>query len=259
MLRATDSVESADGTRIVFHLQGDGPPLVVLHGTLVTTDMYQDLADMLASRYRVVLVERRDYGPSGTGPRPAGFSRQAADLAAVLTVLDEPAFIFGHSIGGLVALHAMRETSSVVRRLALYEPPVALAGPVLAPPLAKIQDLMISNRPEEAIIEFFSAISDSAPQPGTLEPIAAMLAYRATGLVADLECITAMEPDMSRWSSLDTQTLLLVGENTDSYGRKSVDLLHATLPNAHLVTLAGQGHHPDDPVPLAAALSEFFS
>ncbi|MFJ9369842.1 alpha/beta fold hydrolase [Nocardia sp. NPDC101769] len=117
---------------------------------------------------------------------------------------------------------------------------------------------MKRDRPEEAIVEFFTAISDSARPPTALEPIARILAHRATGLVADLECLTAMEPDLSRWSNLDIQTLLLAGDNTDSYGRKSIDLLRATLPNADLVMLAGQGHHPDDPAAVAAALSEFF-
>ncbi len=251
-------VESADGTRIVFRLHGDGPPLVILHGTLVTTDMYRGLVDLLASRYRVVMVERRDYRHSGNGPRPARFSGQAADLAAVLAALDEPAFVFGHSIGGLVALHAMNEISSAVRRLALYEPPIVLAGPVLAATLTRIRELMAGDRPHEAIIEFLTAISDSVPAPGTLRPIADMLASRADGLVADLECLTTMTPDVSYWSNLDTPTLLLAGDRTDSYGTRSVELLRATLPQARLMTLAGLGHHIDDPVPVAAALTEFF-
>ncbi|QIS09358.1 alpha/beta fold hydrolase [Nocardia arthritidis] len=254
----TDSVESADGTPIVFHVQGDGPPLVILHGTLVTTEMYRDLADLLAARYRVVTVERRDYGPSGIGPRPARFAGHAADLAAVLAAVKEPAFVFGHSFGGLVALHAMNDISSGVRRLALYEPPATLTGPVLAPALATIRDLTSTHRPVDAILEFFAAISDSAPRPDAFRPFAETLAGRATGLVADLECMTAMPPDVSRWSGIDTPTLLLNGDLSDSYGRNSVDLLRATLPNAHTTILAGLGHHPDDPEPVAAALCEFF-
>lgn len=44
--------------------------------------------------------------------------------------------------------------------------------------------------------------------------------------------MTAMELGASRWSSLDTPILLLAGDSCESYGRKSVDLLQATFPNA---------------------------
>ncbi|MFE3229938.1 hypothetical protein [Nocardia sp. NPDC059228] len=58
---------------------------------------------------------------------------------------------------------------------------------MLAPVLAEIHDLMIHDRPEQPIVEFFTTISDSAPPPTTFEPIARILAHRATGLVADVD------------------------------------------------------------------------
>ncbi|MEC3917808.1 alpha/beta fold hydrolase [Nocardia sp. CDC160] len=259
MSRNTESVESADGTRIVFHTQGSGPPLVIVHGALVTLDMYRHLADLLSTHHRVVLIERRDYGPSGNGPRPAGFAAQAADLAAVLDTVGEPAFVFGHSMGGLVALHAMHRDPSKVRRLALYEPPVVLAGPPLAPTLASIRELMDDNQPAEAIIEFFTAILDSAPPRSVLLPLGEALASRAPGLVVDLECLTTMATDITPWSTIALPTLLLSGELTDTYGTKSIALLHTTLPNTQTTTLPGEHHNPDNPESLAAALRDFFS
>lgn len=129
MTVCTEGVVSADGTRIVFHAQGAGPAVVIVPGALVTVDTYLELAELLAPDYRVIVVERRGYSPSGNGPRPAEFAAQAADLAAVLAAVGEPAFVFGHSAGGLVTLDATHRDPSMVRRLALYEPPAALAGP----------------------------------------------------------------------------------------------------------------------------------
>ncbi|MFJ4654002.1 alpha/beta fold hydrolase [Nocardia sp. NPDC088792] len=257
MERITESVTSADGTRIVYHVQGEGAPLVIVHGTLAPADTYYPLADLLAPHYRVVLVERREYGVSGNGPRPLDFARQAADLAAVLDTMGEPGFVFGHSCGGVVALHALLE-SVQVRRVALYEPPVALAGTALATTLDKARDRMTAGRPGDAIVEFFETILDSAPSAGMLDGMASMLAPRAHGLVADLECFTGMDPDLSRWSTLDVPALLLSGELTDSYGTKSIDLLQQTIPNARTITFPGLGHTFDDPEPVAEALREFF-
>lgn len=258
MSHRTESVESADGTRIVFHTSGDGPPLVIVHGALVPLDIYMSLAELLASDYRVVVVERRDYGgPSGNGPRPATFTTQAADLAAVLAEVGEAAFVFGHSAGGLVTLHAMHRDPSSVRKLALYEPPATLAGPPLQPTLARIRDFMADGRPTDAVHEFLTAITDSAP-PGFLHRLAESLASRAPGLVADLECLTTMNPDITPWSTIPTPALLLAGELTDTYGKTSAALLQSTLPQAHSIELPGQRHHPDNPLPLATALRDFF-
>lgn len=258
MERVTDSLTSADGTRIVYHMQGKGVPLVILHGSLATTELYQPLADLLEARYRVVLVERRGYGLSEQGPRPSDFARQAADLAAVLAIMDEPGYVFGHSCGGLVALHAMSD-SLAVRRLALYEPPVAFVGPTLVATLNRIRDLVADGRRAEAVIEFMTAISDSLPPADLLRQVAERLAPQAPGLITDLECITGMDTDLSRWSTLNTPTLLLTGEKTDAYGKNSIELLQQVLPNARTTRLRGQGHHFDDPRPVAEALSEFFA
>ncbi|MFI1919100.1 alpha/beta fold hydrolase [Nocardia sp. NPDC020380] len=257
MERITDSVTSADGTRIVYHVQGEGAPLVILHGTLAPVDTYYAVADLLAPHYRVVLVERREYGVSENGPRPLDFARQAADVVAVLDAVGEPSFVFGHSCGGVVALHALL-TPAKIRRVALYEPPVALAGPALSATLEKARDSMAAGRPGDAIIEFFSTILDYEPPAGMLDGMAAMLAPRAHGLVADLECFTGMDPDLTRWSTLDVPALLLSGELTDSYGTESIDLLQQTIPNARTITFPGLGHTFDDAQPVADALREFF-
>ncbi|MFE3103402.1 alpha/beta fold hydrolase [Nocardia tengchongensis] len=258
MAQSTEKVESADGTPIVFHTRGDGPPLVIVHGALVTLHTYLDLAERLESEYRVVVVERRGYPPSGSRPGPAEFATQADDLAAVLAAVGEPAFVFGHSAGGLVALHAVQRDASMVRRLALYEPPVVYAGPPLRPTLETIRQQMAEGRPADAIVEFFSAIVEPKPPRSVLRPLGDALAFRATGLVADLECLTAMDPDLTAWSGIGIPTLLLTGEITDPYGTKSTELLGATLPDTRAITLAGQRHHPEDTAAVAAALREFF-
>ncbi|MFD7842793.1 alpha/beta fold hydrolase [Nocardia sp. NPDC059764] len=259
MSQYREAVESADGTRIVFHSRGDGPALVIVPGALVTLDLYFQLAELLAPDYRVLVVERREYGESGNGPRPAEFTEQAADLAAVLATLDDPAFVFGHSAGGLVALHALHRDQSMVRRLALYEPPVTLAGSPLTSTLETIRQHMAAARPADAIIEFFTAIVEPTPPRAALQPLADGLAFRASGLVADLECLIAMNSDITPWSSIDIPTLLLAGELTDPYGTESVERLRATLPDARTITLPGQFHHPHDAAAVAAALRKFFA
>ncbi|MCP9625138.1 alpha/beta hydrolase [Nocardia otitidiscaviarum] len=257
MWTTTDSVISADGTRIVFHTLGDGPPLVVMHGALVTVETYYPMAELLATDYRVVVVCRRGYRPSGSGTQPRIFARQVEDLAAVLECQHGPSFVFGHSAGGLVTLEALAAGVSSIRRFALYEAPLTLAGGPLRPILERAREL-VADSPAASVIEFFRAILDLPVPEGVLRSMGAAMADRAPGLIADLECLTAMDPDVNRWSAVDIPALLLAGAASDRYGAEGMRKLDAVLPDSRLTVLAGLTHNPDDFTSVAAGLREFF-
>ncbi|WP_405495208.1 alpha/beta fold hydrolase [Nocardia sp. NBC_00511] len=258
MWTTTDSVASADGTRIVFHTLGDGPPLVVLHGALVTTEMYHPLAEKLADDYRVVVVGRRDYEPSENGTQPRVFARQVEDLTAILERQDGPSFVFGHSAGGLVTLEALAAGIPNIRKFALYEAPLAFAGGPLGPTLDQVRELVADHRPADAVFEFFRAILREPAPADILRGIGVAMAHRATGLVSDLECLAAMDPDLDRWSAVATPALLLGGSASDPYGQELTEKLDATLQDSRFTLLEGLHHNPDDFTPVAAALREFF-
>jgi pimeloyl-ACP methyl ester carboxylesterase len=257
-LFTTDSVPSADGTRIVYQRAGSGPSLLIVHGTLATTAMYQPIAELLSRYYQVALVERRDYGISGSGARPATFARQAEDIAAVLGALDGPGYVFGHSCGGLATLHAATIAGPRMRAMAVYEPPIALAGGAVAALEDKCRALVRTGRSEDAVAAFWSAVGEDISDADA-RALAPLFADRADGMVADLECITAMPADLKGWPAVTAPVLLLTGEKTDENGRRSIAMLRRDLPVLNTVTLPGQGHHPDDPEPVAAALRDFFA
>jgi pimeloyl-ACP methyl ester carboxylesterase len=257
-LFSADSVTSADGTRIVYQRAGSGPSLLIVHGTLATTAMYHPIAELLSRDYQVALVERRDYGISGSGARPATFARQAEDIAAVLGGLDGPSYVFGHSCGGLATLHASAMAAPAMRAMALYEPPIALAGGAIAALADTCRGLVRAGRGEDAIAAFWSGVGDDV-SAADVRPLAALFAARAGGMVADLECVTAMPAGLNGWPAVTAPVLLLTGEKADEYGRRSIAMLQRDLPAPVTVTLAGQGHHPDDPEPVAAALHDFFA
>ena len=230
--------------------------MLIVHGTLATTAMYEPLARSLARHYRVVLMERRGYGVSGDGQRPATFAMQAMDIAAVLDAMAEPGYVFGHSAGGLAVLHALTEVSPRPRAVALYEPPASLAGAALLPVLTRCRELVGDGRGADAIVTFLSSTSEPDP---SLRQVATILEHRARGMIEDLECMTAMSTGPGRWTPGDTPILLLTGGESDEYAKRSITLLQHELPVRDTVVLPGQGHHPSDPEPVAAALHSFFS
>lgn len=97
------------------------PPVVLLPGTGLTARDWDHVAHDLAAHRTTHAVDLRGHGDSD---RPGRYSTalMAADVAALLDVLDEPAVdLVGHSLGGLVALRVAAERPGRVRRLVLED------------------------------------------------------------------------------------------------------------------------------------------
>lgn len=96
-----------DGGVIVGQLQGEGPPVLLLHGGPALSGEYlEDLAAELVSGYTVTWYQQRSLAPSvETGPFTV--AQHVQDIAAVLDALSWPsAWLVGHSWGGHLAVAA---------------------------------------------------------------------------------------------------------------------------------------------------------
>ena len=93
-----------DGGRIGYDSQGEGPPVVLSHASLVDRRMWRAQLDALSHRYRVVAFDQRGYGESSDAPATV---RHGAELLHVLDALNvERAVLVGTSMGGGYSLDA---------------------------------------------------------------------------------------------------------------------------------------------------------
>lgn len=93
-----------DGLEIHYETQGDGPPIVFVHGLGATSNAWHAQRTTLSKYFRVIVYDRSGCGRS----RPArdGYSIDgwADELAGLLDHLAVPeAVIVGHSLGSMVA------------------------------------------------------------------------------------------------------------------------------------------------------------
>jgi pimeloyl-ACP methyl ester carboxylesterase len=116
----TGSVVSKDGTRIGYLRVGQGPAVVLLHGSNESARSHTQLALALADTFTVYLPDRRGRGLSGPHRPDHSMRTEVQDLQAVLTRSGAQR-VFGVSIGALIALEAAR-TQPTIRQLAVYEP-----------------------------------------------------------------------------------------------------------------------------------------
>lgn len=113
-------------TALYHKLQGSGPLLLLLPGGDGDADASDQLAGHLTDHYTVLTYDRRGLKRSPlaaptTARDLAGHGRDAAQLLAAVT--DEPALVFGSSIGALIGLDLVTRHPDQVRLLVAHEPP----------------------------------------------------------------------------------------------------------------------------------------
>ncbi len=153
-------VETGAG-RLAFQRSGLGEPVVLIHGSLVTSDdMVLALMAQLSDRYDVLAFDRPGHGGSAQTPTKQGspYAQAKMIVEGWRTLGIERPIIVGHSFGGAVALcaaiEAPGEVSSVLALAPICFPEVRVehvmfgpraapfAGEWLARSIGKVADVM---------------------------------------------------------------------------------------------------------------------
>jgi 3-oxoadipate enol-lactonase len=115
------TIKSGDA-EIFYEIQGDGPPVALLHPFPASHELWQPAAQALTSRYRVILPDLRAHGASEPGEGPATMEKHASDLARVLDDAEVGrAAVAGVSIGGYVLFEFWRRYRGRVASLAFID------------------------------------------------------------------------------------------------------------------------------------------
>jgi pimeloyl-ACP methyl ester carboxylesterase len=140
-------VTSADGTQVAYRAYGEGDPIVLVHGSGTSSGDWLFALPFLRERFTVVTMDRRGRGESGDGP-DYSMEAEAGDILAVLDATDAQLLV-GHSYGALCSIVAAERTDRL-RRLVLYEPPIAVRD-------ARVPDLeeLIARGDLDAAMEGF--------------------------------------------------------------------------------------------------------
>jgi pimeloyl-ACP methyl ester carboxylesterase len=108
------------GAQIRYFVAGDGPPLLLVHGLGGSATNWTELAPLLARERRIIVPDLPGHG--GSEPLPAVGSLGAfADRVVTVAEREDalPAPAVGHSLGGLVVLHAALRHPAAVAKLVL--------------------------------------------------------------------------------------------------------------------------------------------
>jgi pimeloyl-ACP methyl ester carboxylesterase len=99
----TSFVQSGD-LRIAFEREGDGPPLLLMHGAEASRQMFAALVPHLSKHFTVIAYDQRDCGETEGPARASTLVDLANDAQQFIEALGlRRAHVFGSSFGGRVA------------------------------------------------------------------------------------------------------------------------------------------------------------
>lgn len=255
---------SADGTPLAVWVDGEGPPIVLVHGSFGDHTAWAVPVAELRRHFTTFAMDRRGFGQSGdTGEYT--IERDFEDVAAVVDAVaartGEPVALWGHSYGANCAMGGANLTSAV-RNLVLYEPSFGLTYP---PGVIEAAEKALAAGDRETAVArmLFDVLDMSAEEVDALRSGPRWPNLLAGAHTAPRECrieqCWVYEP--GQFDGIDAPTLLLSG------GESTEDLVEAThhaaasIPNARVHVLAGHGHfaHRTDPETVVSIIRDFLA
>jgi pimeloyl-ACP methyl ester carboxylesterase len=262
-------------------------PLVLLHGGNGRWQSFTSLLPGLAGRWHIYAPDLRGHGKSSRAPGHYRLHDYADDTIAFLRRhIREPACLFGHSLGGIVALLVAAQYPQGVRMLAVGDAPLSRQSwhAVIQQSQDRVRAWRDLSGGQKTLDEIVAILKDTPIEvPGRLEPVpmraamgedAPVYAWLASNLyqsdpdlltaILDRFDATAAGYEMSTVLPAIPCSVLLLQADPAAGGLMTDAEVAAALPHlarpSH-VRLPGVSHalHHVHPEPVITALNTFFS
>ncbi|MCZ7433415.1 alpha/beta fold hydrolase [Streptomyces sp. WMMC1477] len=274
-----------DGTRLAYHVHGEGRPLVCLPGGPMRDAAYFGSLGGLAAAAgrRLVFLDLRGTGASARPEDPSTYrcDRQAHDIEALREHLGlERLDLLAHSAGANLAARYAERHPKRIGRLVLVTPNGAAVG--IDAGAEERRQIALLREDEPWFADAWAGLQAVATGQAAFEdwqritPFKygrwddAARAHEAAGehqrheeAAGVFMSDNSFAPEATRHAlaALPGPVLLLAGEFDVASPPAAVERLADLLPDARVVVQPGAGHFPwlDDPAPFASTVAAFLS
>jgi pimeloyl-ACP methyl ester carboxylesterase len=151
-----------DGLAVFYETEGDGEPIVLLHGGLADNSTWAAQFAGFAPHRRVVAPERQAQGHTPDRPGPLTYQGMADQTVSFLAALGlGPVDLLGWSDGGMVGLLVAAEHPELVRTLSVTGSGFSTAGYVPG-----AMEALVNLMPQDEDMQMFVAMYDQASPDG---------------------------------------------------------------------------------------------
>jgi pimeloyl-ACP methyl ester carboxylesterase len=252
-----ETVSSADGTTIAYEVSGSGPPLIAATGAFCDRLTAAPLAERLGDRFTVYRFDRRGRGDSGDTP-PWSVAREVEDLAALVSAIGEPSFVYGHSSGAALALETAA-AGVAFRKLAVYEPPFVPGTGTVPETADRLAAFCREGRPEEAARLFLrnTGMNEEQLEHMAQAPWWPRMLGLAPQLAYDVRLSNAGDVPVERLEAIGCPVLAMAGSLSPAWATDGAAAIARAVPEATAQIIEGHGHAIDQGA-VAELLAAFY-
>ena len=241
-------VETQDGARLYYEVQGEGEPMVLIHGYPLSGGLFRDNVAALSAEFQVVTVDLRGFGQSETPNSDGSIQTYAADTLAVMDELGiDQAVVAGMSMGGMTALEMYRQVPERFAGLVLIDTAERPAGTAEA----GLWNGAAAQAGEPDGLATLGAYftpdmltgATRAERPELVEYLGTLVAQASVDGAVGGGVALATRPDSIGTMALITvPTLILVGQEDSLTPVEVAQEMQAGILNSELVILPGAAH-----------------
>jgi 3-oxoadipate enol-lactonase len=257
------------GCEVCFADQGEGVPLVLVHGFPLDHAMWAGQLEGLSNKNggRVIAPDLPGFGCSPVIDDTVTMGQFADDLAALLDGLGiaEPVILCGLSMGGYIAFEFWRRHRLRLRGLVLCDTRAAADSPEVAEARRQTADRVLREGPgllaDAMLPRLFSEITRQQ-RPTLIQAVrAAIVNNNARGVAAAARGMAQRADMTGELPRIDCPTLVVVGENDSISTPDEMRGIAEAMPNASFVEIPSAGHMSplENPLDVNAAIRDFLT
>jgi 3-oxoadipate enol-lactonase len=244
---------------------GDGPPVVLSHGFMMSGEMFVHQVEALRNDYRVITWDERAFGLTEFDGQPFTYWDSAADCLALLDHLGiERAVLGGMSQGGFLSLRAALTAPDRVRALILLDTQAGVEVAAVEEGYQQMIDTWVAAGPVDELTDIIANIIIAEPTANA-EWIGKWkeLDERAgrEGMKAASACLLGRDDITDRLGEITCPALVVHGTEDTAITMDLAEALAAGLSGAGPVVAVGGAHAANltNPDPVNAAIVSFLA
>ncbi len=264
----------------------NGPAFVLLHGGAARWQYGEALLEILVNGWHVYAPDFRGHGHSGRVAGAYGLREYVRDTTAFLEgLVREPAIVYGHSLGGEVAVMLAAEHPELIAALIVGDAPLSIKHHLTEEPAEhRAQNLLwqtLCGRPVDEIEAAIRSMPIYVPSENVARPASEVLGNESPFFPHQAVSLHLLDPDMlaavnagplpmldgyepeTLLPAISCPVLLLQADPMQGNALSDADVTLALnlLPNATVLRLDGLGHplHGPQPRRIADAIMPFLS
>jgi len=252
--------------RLQSYIDGEGRPLVVLHGFLGSSDNWRAMRKRFAAKYKVFSVDQRNHGNSPHSSM-MNYTVMTEDLREFLSEHGlSNVCLLGHSMGGKVAMQFATESPEWIDKLVIVD-----ISPKAYPPshqllLDAMQNLELRRLKTYGEVE--AALAQSISDASLRKFVVTNLARNSNGDLywrIGLDSLAANYDQLIKppaiSNSFDKPTCFVRGAQSNFIADQDLASIREYFPRAEFHTIPNAGHwvHIDAPEEFYRVVDEYLS